>query len=216
MIQRSDSPQRHSLRLKGYDYSHPGAYFVTICIHNREFLLGDEFEGRVRINDAGCVIQQTWSSLPSMFPGLALDVDVVMPNHIHGILVIEERLAKHKGAGVRWAQGHLGDHKDRPYSRPRGTLPGTIGRIVQAFKSATTGNYVAGVRKYGWKPFKGRLWQRNYFEHVIRNEKSLNRIREYICANPLRWPHDLENPAATALATDELDEILRACDELDK
>ncbi len=150
-----------------------------------------------------------------MFPGIALDVYVVMPNHIHGILVIVEGLAKHIGAGAQRAEGHLGDHQDHPYSRPRGTLPGTIGRIVQAFKSAATGKYVAGVRKYSWQPFKGRFWQRNYFEHVIRNEKSLNRLREYICLNPLKWPYDLENPAATGLATDELDEILRACDELD-
>ena len=84
-----------------------------------------------------------------------------------------------------------GDHKGRPY----GTLPGTIGRVVQAFKSLTTHAYTAGVKRHGWMPFPGRLWQRNYYEHVIRNDEALNRICDYILTNPLRWELDRENPA---------------------
>ena len=83
-----------------------------------------------------------------------------------------------------------GDHKDRPY----GTINNSIGRIIQAFKSITTHEYTIGVKQYNWPPFNGKLWQRNYYEHVIRNEHELNKIREYIINNPLKWDLDVENP----------------------
>jgi hypothetical protein len=89
--------------------------------------------------------------------------------------------------------GQKGDHKDRPY----GTLAGTVGRVMQAFKSIATHEYVMGVRQYGCPPFTGRLWQRNYYEHIIRDAESLNRIREYIVINPLRWTLDRKNPRRT-------------------
>ena len=88
--------------------------------------------------------------------------------------------------------------KIRPYDvgdRPRGTLPGTLGRVVQTFKSITTHEYVSGVKERGWPPFAGRLWQRNYWEHVIRGERALGAIRQYIVDNPARWALDAENPA---------------------
>src|SRR5262249_17159273 len=90
------------------------------------------------------------------------------------------------------------DHRDRPYhdkNFPRGTAAGTLSRTVQAFKSLTTHEYTVGVNSKGWVPFPGRLWQRNYYEHVIRDEDELRRIREYIQTNPLRWELDRENPA---------------------
>ena len=92
-----------------------------------------------------------------------------------------------------------GEHEIRPYvgngDRPRGTLPGSLGRLVQAFKSVTTHEYTVGVKKQGWAPFPGRLWQRNYYEHIVRGEDDLRRIRQYIADNPQRWPLDAENPS---------------------
>ena len=170
--------QRRNLRLGGYDYAQPGAYFLTICVHDRACLLGDIVDEEMRLNDAGQVIANTWKELPKRFATLTLDRFVVMPNHVHGILMIDV---------------------GRPYithHRPGAAGEPTIGRIVGAFKSLTTVNYIRGVRQCAWTPFNGRLWQRNYYEHVIRDETSLNRIREYILQNPLRWAVDRENPAA--------------------
>ena len=87
-------------------------------------------------------------------------------------------------------QPNQGDHKDRPY----GTMKGTVGRIIQTYKSITTHDYIIGVKKHGWPPFPGKLWQRSYYEHVIRDEDELNRIRQYIRDNPLNWETDEENP----------------------
>lgn len=205
---------RQSIRLRSYDYSRIGAYFVTLCTEERWCLLGAVTDGAMRLNDAGRMVEAVWHSLPNRFQAITIDAFVVMPNHIHGIIVISND-EDDRGGECR------GDHKDRPYgwrgasrgrgescirpsgrpdpasppdARPHGTLPGTIGRIMQAFKSVTTHEYAIGVRRYGWVPFAQRFWQRNYYDHIIRNEKELTRIREYIVNNPARWELDHENP----------------------
>lgn len=154
---------RPSLRLKTYDYAQPGGYFVTICIQDRLCLLGQVAEGELHLNEAGRMVEGVWGDLPLRFPHISLDVFVVMPNHLHGIVLIEEK---------RPGQG--------------------LGQIVGAFKSLTTNRYIAGVRELGWEPFPGRLWQDNYFEHIIRNEAEGRRIRQYIVDNPFRWETDPE------------------------
>jgi REP element-mobilizing transposase RayT len=141
-----------------------------------------------------------------------------MPNHIHGIIVIqgrgEPRVRPTLGGHQDRPYQTRGDHEDRPYRKghdaglPRGTLPGTVGRIVQGFKSETTDAYIRGVKEQGWPRFPGKLWHRNYYEHIIRNEDEPNRIREYICNNPLRWPYDAENPDRRADAVDDIEDIL--------
>ena len=119
--------------------------------------------------------------MTSKFPSVETDEYVVMPNHIHGIVVIV-------GADLRV----------RPDPRApmiEGTHTGVpLPRIVQWFKTMTTNEYIRGVKRYGWAPFQGRLWQRNYYEHVIRNEEDLEDIRQYIVGNPAQWPEDVENP----------------------
>jgi REP element-mobilizing transposase RayT len=193
-------PQRHhrrSVRLQGYDYTQPGAYFVTVCTQDRASLFGEILEEQIRLNEAGGMVQRMWAGLPDHFPFLKLGEYVIMPNHLHAILVLTD----------------LGDHEDRPYGmmmdrrgescirpfdlardHPRGTLTGTVGRVVQAFKSITTHEYVQGVQRRGWPPFAKRLWQRNYYEHIIRNELELNDVRRYIQENPARWATDENNP----------------------
>jgi len=170
--------------LKGYDYSQPGAYFVTICTQDHLLLFGDIVDGKMLLNDAGLMVQTVWKGLSRRFPNIRSDVYVVMPNHFHAIVIILD-----VGAPLVGAQ-------NRADTRPgAGTRPApTLGDIVGAFKSLTTNEYIRGVRRFGWTPFPGRLWQRNYYEHIVRNEDELERIREYIVNNPIRWHLDRENP----------------------
>jgi putative transposase len=159
-----DSPRgRPSLRLPHYDYAQPGGYFVTICTHNRHSLFGDVIEGELHHNAAGCMVLETWQELAGRFNHISLDAVVVMPNHPHGIVQIQEETP---------GQG--------------------LGQITGAFKSLATYHYMAGVHGLGWPPFSARLWQDNCFEHVIRSEAALVQIRAYIAVNPLQWESDPE------------------------
>ena len=152
-------PHRRSLRLPGYDYSRAGAYFITACTQNRVMLFGGVIDGDVRLNEMGTIVQQTWEDLPRHYLGIALDAFIVMPNHVHGIII-------------------LAHESERRHAIPE---------IVRGFKtfSARRVNERAGK--------SGVLWQRGYYEHVIRNEKALDRIRAYIANNPARWADDPEN-----------------------
>ena len=170
---------RRSIRLQRYDYSLPGAYFITICIHKQKMLL--------KIKDVQMMIQSVWSSLPDRFFSLKLDEFVIMPNHIHAILCINTVGADLVSAPNK-ADLVSARNKTKPISTP------TISRIVQAFKSITTYKYILGVEENNWPLFDKHLWQRNYYDHIIRSEKSLNYIREYIVNNPIRWEFDKENP----------------------
>jgi len=191
----SNNLHRHSLRLQDYDYTHEGAYFVTVCLKERACLFGDISDGKMILNDAGRTAEKCWNDIPTHFPHIELDEFVIMPNHVHGIIVINCRGESRIRPGD-FHEPNSGDHKDRPY----GTTAGSIGRIIQAFKSRVTHEYIMGVRHQMWAPFNGKLWQRNYYEHVIRDDASLNLIRQYIMDNPPRWAEDEENPAR-ALAT---------------
>jgi putative transposase len=204
---------RRSLRLKDYDCAQAGACFVTICTQDRACLFGDIVGEEMRLNDAGGMMRSVWEGLPDRFPGTELDAFVVMPNHVHGIATFVGAglaLPGENGSAIPCRgescirpddchEPDSGDHKDRPY----GTMAGSLGRIVQAFKSTTTHQYVLGVRQRGWPPFRGRLWQRNYYEHVIRSERELDKIREYIATNPIRWALDRENPQRTGRSDKE-------------
>jgi len=183
-------PNRHhrrSIRLKGYDYSQAGAYFITLCTQDRACLFGKVVNGEMRLNDAGRMVLAEWNRLPERFPQVVLDAFVVMPNHVHGILVITDP-APTVGATVGAT----------PTVGATTRVAPTVGNIIGAFKSRVTVEYIRGVKTSGWPPFRGRLWQRNYYEHIIRNERALNAIRRYILENPLRWHLDRENLARTA------------------
>ena len=186
---------RRSIRLKEYDYSSTGAYFVTICTQNRECLFGDITDCKMELNHAGSMVQNVWGELLVRFPNMDLDKFIIMPNHFHGIVVLPPPRRGESCIRPCSDDHKTGDHKDRP----NGTLPGTLGRITQAFKSITTHKYISGVRQNRWSSFPGKLWQRNYYEHVIRNDDELNRIREYIINNPLQWESDRENPTISRM-----------------
>jgi REP element-mobilizing transposase RayT len=216
-------PQRHhrrSIRLPGYDYTQPGAYFVTIVTHERMPLFGDIVDGEMRLNDAGRVAEQCWLDIPSHFPHVALDAFVIMPNHVHGILWIVETPPTTGAAGTMGtvetvetvgAVGAVGAKNfsplppsqpsplppPRPSSqpsdissdavpRPHGTSK-TIGSVVRGFKIGVTKWFRHYTTIY-------TVWQRNYYEHIIRDDDGLARIRDYIQSNPQRWADDQENP----------------------
>lgn len=191
---------RRSIRLREYDYSSASAYFVTVCAHGRECLFGNIADGEMRLNYAGRVVEQVWLKLPERFPYVALDECVIMPNHFHGIIVLNDSNNCRGEPRVRPPCDHphfnrqnQGEHKVRPY----GTHVDSVSRVVQAFKSLTTVYYVRGVNERNWSPFSGRLWQRNYHERIIRNDEEMSAIREYIRFNPMKWALDTENPHAT-------------------
>ncbi|MDP3028878.1 MAG: transposase [Deltaproteobacteria bacterium] len=161
---------RHSIRLKDYDYRQAGGCFVTVCTQNRECLFGDVVDGEMRLNEAGRMTIKTWIGLTDRFPFIELDEFVVMPNHMHGIILI---------VGVRLG----GPNKGAASSAP------TLGDVMRTFKSIAAININRLLERTG-RP----LWQRNYYEHIIRNEEDLNRIREYITNNPTRWAEDEDNP----------------------
>ena len=172
---------RRSIRLPEYDYSQDGAYFVTICTQNKEHLFGEIASGKMILNDAGRMIDMWWQELPKHFVPVQIDQYVIMPNHVHGVIVIvgvDRCVDPRKTAEIK-----KGEHVGSP-------LP----HIVQWYKTMTTNEYIKGVKTNRWRPFARRLWQRNYYEHVIRNEYDLNEIRKYIIENPLKWALDEENP----------------------
>jgi putative transposase len=180
-------PVRRALRLRAYDYSQAGAYFVTICTQDRTCLFGEVGDDGMRLNGAGQMLAEVWADIPVQFPDVEIDAFVVMPNHIHGIIVLPDR----ETPGSPPIRDAANSGRPLAIARPAATL----GDVVGAFKSAVTVEYVRGVKTNAWPKFRKRLWQRNYYEHVIRNEMALNRVRRYIDENPARWALDDDNPA---------------------
>jgi REP element-mobilizing transposase RayT len=191
---------RRSIRLKGYDYTQAGAYFVTLCTQERAYLFGEVVDGEMRLNDAGKMIERWWNELNNKFPQSKTDAHRVMPNHFHGVIAIVV------GADLRVCPNQTNAFDETGTIHETG-LPCETGahagaplpKMLQWFKTMTTNEYIRCVKQQEWPPFHARLWQRNYYEHIIRNEESLNRIRQYIFDNPARWPFDRENPMATTL-----------------
>jgi len=191
---------RRSIRLRGYDYASAGAYFVTIVAQNREYLFGKIADEEMHVNDAGQMILRWWEELAHKFPSVELDEYVAMPNHFHGIVVITEddvganTPGADVGADLRVRpQPEKGAHAGAPQRDDAPQHKPALGEIIQWFKTMTTNEYIRGVNEHGWQPFSGKLWQRNYYEHIIRSERDLERIREYIAKNPSAWTTDTEN-----------------------
>jgi putative transposase len=166
---------RRSIRLKEFDYSQPGSYFVTIVIHERRCLFGNVLEGQVTLSSSGIIVCEILQGISERFSNVSVDMFVVMPNHLHVILNVGAQfIAPADGVG-------------RPESAMN-RVP-TLGQIIRTLKAAST-------QRIRQTSDSGFAWQRNYYEHVIRDEESLNRIRQYILDNPLKWGLDPENPEA--------------------
>jgi REP element-mobilizing transposase RayT len=145
------------------------------------------------VNEAGIMASDTWYTLPDRFPTIRIDAFVIMPNHIHGVIMITDDAAMKNrnvvGAGLVPALDIV-SVDERATTR----VAPTLGEVIGAYKSMVTVQYTRAVHTHGWPPFRKHLWQRNYYEHVVRNEESLNRIRQYILDNPQYWYKDRYNP----------------------
>lgn len=166
---------RRSIRLRNYDYTQNGAYFVTICVQDRACLLGTVVGGEMRLSEAGQIVQDVWNGLPSHYPHLQLDAWVIMPNHVHGIIVLHDDTVP---AGLKPAPTPIATAK-------RHGLP----EIVRALKTFSARRINVLRATPGTK-----FWQRNYWEHIIRDEPEYQRICAYIHNNPLQWEMDSLHP----------------------
>jgi len=162
---------RRSIRLRGYDYSQPGAYFVTLCTHKRKRLFGEILNGEMKLNNRGWKVVNHWEWLAKRYDYVSLDEFIVMPNHLHGIVVLTKVDDASKVSGQEQSQP---THKRKP-----------LGRLIGAFKTASTNQINRSSTIIGSK-----LWQRGFWEHIIRNEQELNLIRAYIRNNPAQWGLD--------------------------
>jgi putative transposase len=186
---------RRSIRLPGYDYSQIGAYFVTICVLNRECLLGIIKEGRLILSPYGEIVDHWWQNIPTHFDNAEIDASVIMPNHFHGIIVIPPGRGAVSAPNIPTPTNHA-------VSAPKPNIPAveggetpplrelpTLGKIVAYFKYKTT----KAINQLRNTPGQ-KVWQRNYYEHIIRNEISLARLRHYIQNNPQQWVVDQLHP----------------------
>ena len=167
--------------MSGYDYAEEGAYFVTVVTHQRECLFGGIADGEMRVDGYGEVVRDEWLRSVQIRREIELDAFVVMPNHLHGIVVIRD----------------VGAHGRAPLPLAPHRSPRSLGSFVAGFKSAVT-KRINTMRRTPGLP----VWQRNYWERVIRDERELDRVRQYIAENPLRWDEDPENPAMAQAAGD--------------
>ena len=172
---------RRSIRLKGYDYSQAGCYFITICAQNRKCMFGESIDGQMAVNEFGEIVNDQWLKIPDRFPGIELDVFQIMPDHFHGIINIV-------GATLAVDPNNAIDPNPRAGASPAPTNDVTVGNIIGAFKSNVS-NEILKIFK-SRNEHMGKLWQRNYYEHIVRNDNDLNRIRQYIIDNPLKWGND--------------------------
>lgn len=176
---------RRSIRLKGYDYSQEGLYFVTICCQNMAYRFGKVVNGQMLLNAAGLMVDMWIKELENKFPDIRIDEYVIMPNHLH--LIIENNGALANAVRV--------DLCVDPHNQINRTVEGEhigspLHRVIQWLKTMTTNSYILGVKTLGWEPFDKKIWLRNYYEHIIRDDRAHHNIAEYIKNNPLKWEAD--------------------------
>jgi len=183
---------RRSIRLKGYDYTQPGAYFVTICTYQREILFGEIVDGKMLLNPCGDIARDEWFKTAQIRENVQLHPDefMIMPNHLHGIIRIVE-------PDVRARRRRAPTHES--FGNP---VSGSIPTIVRSYKSSVTKRINLLLNSPG-----APLWQRNYYEHIVRNQGELNAIRGYIQNNPLKWEIDQDNPVNLPLQDETPQEI---------
>jgi len=160
-------PNRKTNRLKNYDYTQPNYYYLTICSQHHLTLFGTITEDKMKLNPAGKMLKKWIEKLPQKFSEIDCEEYIIMPNHLHIIIQIKTTKKDYKPS---------------------------IRKITQWYKTMTTNEYIRNIKNQEWKPFKEKLWQRNYYEHIIRNEQSLQNIKKYIQENPIKWKEDKYNP----------------------
>jgi len=174
-----DRKSRRSVRLPGYDYSNIGMYFATICSDRRRCIFGQVQGSNVALSPIGEIVRICWIEIPKHFPNVKIETYVVMPNHLHGILTLQSKLPEANSQDTATGTAEA-------FGRPR---PGSIPTIIRSFKSATSKR----ARETGLVS-GGSIWQKGYFEHVVRNTREYVEITNYILLNPARWANDEDNP----------------------
>ena len=174
-MEKINRPHRRSIRLKEYDYSQAGEYFVTICTHDHECMFGEIINGEMRLNAIGKIVNEEWLRTTRIRPGIELDVFVLMPNHIHGIIVIKDESPI----------SNVGTHSCASLQRK----PRSLGSIIAGFKSATT-KRINEMRHTPSFP----VWQKRFYDRIIRSDKVLVNIRGYISHNVVKWALEKDNP----------------------
>ncbi len=167
---------RKTIRLREYDYSQPGEYFITICTYGKQNIFGTVNEDSVLLSPIGRIVKRCWEDIPKHFKNVELDEFIIMPNHFHGIIILHEHVGTRHAVSLREQFG-------KPIKR-------SISTIVRSFKSAVTKNVNEMQLSY-----EVRLWQSRYYDRIIRNDKELDNVRDYIANNPINWQLDGENPA---------------------
>jgi REP element-mobilizing transposase RayT len=212
-------PKRRSIRLPGYDYASAGWYFVTIVCHKRQNLFGEIHNGQMVLNAAGKMVEEWWNKIPEKFQDIKLGEFQIMPNHFHAIVenvgadpcvgpenraipaagdvninstdcVVADPGACPAGRRVTLAGRRVGPEKTDKLSDKGKHTGSPLHRVVQWFKTMTTNEFIRNVKFHGWEPFENKIWQRNYYEHIIRNEDSYRDISNYIMNNPQNWLED--------------------------
>lgn len=205
MVYNPDIHNRHTIRLQGYDYTQSGAYFITICTDQKECIFGKIDSGAMQLSTLGEIAYYQWLQIPKRFTNIVLDVFVIMPNHMHGIIVItggdDDQKNRGEAGDTRYSFQSLipespaspiqrtptiNPGKPKESTRPNGTIPGSIGAIIQNYKSLTTRKINMILRTQNQT-----IWQRNYYEHIIRDENDYARIVDYIENNPHSWEDDV-------------------------
>jgi putative transposase len=187
------NPQKHnrrSIRLQNYDYSKAGMYFITICCQNRAHLFGEITEGVLKLNAAGHMIDKWYHILPEKFGDIQCGEYVIMPNHFHAI-IINNGMYVGANQSVR-PQIHANKKQQNTPTEntPTENTPTQLSTVIQWFKTMTTNEYIRGVKELDWTVFNKKVWQRNYWEHIIRNDAAYARIAAYIIKNPKNWKED--------------------------
>ena len=197
MRYKPNQPTRQPLRLRGYNYGQAGVYFVTICTQERLCHFGDTEDGVITLSPTGQIVQDVWDSLPSRFYDVATDAFVIMPNHVHGTLILgaDSILGPKTTVGAQFiAPGTPRNVETSPSQEtPEGAMnrAPTLGECVRTLKAAST-------RLIRLSVLPEFAWQRNYYERIIRNETELWHVRQYIASNPTNWASDSNNPAIMA------------------
>jgi len=177
----------HSSRLRKYDYRQNGAYFITICTYARICFFGELNGENICLNKYGNIVNKCWQEIPQHFHEFIPAPFIIMPNHVHGIVVISKRtLSTNPAVETRHAVSRASNHICEAFQKP---VSHSVPTIIRSFKSAVTRHLNALNENLPMS-----VWQRNYYEHIIRNDEELNRAIEYIKFNPIKWGMDKENP----------------------
>ncbi|HEX2878826.1 MAG TPA: transposase [Polyangiaceae bacterium] len=178
----TQSHDRQSTRLRGYDYTRVGVYAVTICTSDRRLLFGDVFDGEMHLNELGQIVQATWEVLPTLYPHILLDEFIVMPNHVHAIIALIGFLFAEARRDTEGVMNHDAMHDPSRSVKIDRPPPGSLGDVVRGFKARAS----RGINRRR-DTVGSAVWQRGYYDDIIEDDAHLRNARQYVRDNPRQW-----------------------------